>query len=64
MSVAENIKQARKAVGMSQDELAEHIGANRVTISKYENGLTEPNIDMLRKLSVIFNVSIDDLING
>ena len=37
-TIGDNIRTARKALKMSQDELAEAIGANRVTISKYENG--------------------------
>lgn len=32
--------------------------------ANWEQGRTEPNIDMLRKLSKLFSVSIDDLING
>ena len=32
--------------------------------ANWEQGRTEPNIDMLRKLSRIFNISIDELING
>lgn len=36
MSIGENIKAARKALKMSQDDLAEKTGANRVTISQSE----------------------------
>ncbi len=32
--------------------------------ANWEQGRTEPNIDMLRKLSKIYNVTTDDLING
>lgn len=32
--------------------------------ANWEQGRTEPNVDMLRKLGKLFSVSIDDLING
>lgn len=51
MGLAENIKTARKALKMSQDELAEAIGANRVTISRYETGSYLPSVPALQKLA-------------
>lgn len=51
MNIGDNIKQARKALDMSQDELAEKIGANRVTISKYENGNYLPSVPALERLA-------------
>ena len=36
---------------MSQDELAEHIGSNRVTISKYENGAYLPSVPALQRIA-------------
>ena len=39
-TIGDNIRTARKSLKMSQDDLAAAIGANRVTISKYENGIT------------------------
>lgn len=51
MSIGDNIRQARKAVGMSQDELAEHIGANRVTVSRYETGEFLPSVPALQRIA-------------
>ena len=48
MSIGNNIKAARKALGMSQDALADAIGSNRVTISQYENGKYLPSVPALR----------------
>lgn len=51
MSLANNIRAARKALKMSQDELAEAIGANRVTISRYETGSYLPSVPALQRLA-------------
>lgn len=50
-TLGENIKNARKSLHMSQDALAEAIGANRVTISKYENGGYLPSVPALERLA-------------
>ena len=51
MSLSDNIRAARKALKMSQDELAEAIGANRVTISRYETGSYFPSVTALARLA-------------
>lgn len=51
MSIGENIKAARMAKGMSQDELSELTGANRVTISQYENGKFLPSVPALQRIA-------------
>ena len=51
MSLANNIRAARKALKMSQDELADAIGANRVTISRYETGSYLPSVTALARLA-------------
>lgn len=61
MSVGENIKKARKAAHMSQDELADAIGANRVTISKYENDVYAPSVDGLLRLTKALKITIAEL---
>lgn len=52
MSIGENIKNARKMLGMSQDDLADAIGANRVTISHYEQGKYLPSVPALERLAL------------
>lgn len=51
MTIGENIKNARKMLGMSQDDLADAIGANRVTISQYETGKYFPSVPALQRLA-------------
>lgn len=49
--VGEMVKQSREKLGYSQDDLADLMNINRVTISKIENGKFAFNIDFLAKLS-------------
>ena len=59
--IGKNIRDARKALKMSQDELAEAIGANRVTISKYENGAYLPSVPALERLAVALRTTANQL---
>ena len=58
------LKAIRKANNLNQLKVAMDLNISREALSHYENGKREPSIDMLRKLSDYFNVSIDYLING
>ena len=50
--------------GFTQKQVALHLNVVESCYANWEQGRTEPNIDMLRKVGVLFNISIDDLING
>lgn len=60
--LGEKIKLYRENLNMTQNEIAEVLGVKSTTISKYESGILEPNIESLKKLSKLFNVSIDELL--
>ena len=60
--LGENIKLYRESKNMTQSEVAEILGVKATTISKYEAGTLEPNIESLKKLAELFEVSIDKLI--
>ena len=60
----ENLKYFRKDVGLTQKQVAEKLGVVESCYANWEQGRTEPPIAMLRKLSKIFKVSIDGLINN
>ena len=51
MRINDRIKQARLNMKMSQDDLADAIGASRVTISKYENGHFLPSVTALQRIA-------------
>ena len=52
----------RSALGWSQVELAQRLRVSKQTVSNWENDNIQPSIDMLVKLSKIFNVSTDYLL--
>ena len=60
--LGEKIKLYRESKNMTQGEVAEVLGVKATTISKYEAGSLEPNIESLKKLSELFGISVDELI--
>lgn len=60
--LAQNIQLLRKRRKRSQQELAGAIGIKRSTLSAYEIGVAEPNLDTLIKFSRFFKVSVDKLL--
>lgn len=58
----ENIKHLRKAKGLSQEELAAMLGVVRQTISKWEQGLSVPDADVLIKLSEVLDTRVNVLL--
>lgn len=61
---AERLYEYRRANHFSQEELAEKIGVSRQAISKWERGESSPDTDNLIALARLYNISIDELING
>ena len=56
-----NIARYRKSQNLTQDELAKQLSISYQAISKWENGITKPDISLLPVLASILNVSIDSL---
>jgi transcriptional regulator with XRE-family HTH domain len=63
MKLAEKVKKLRKQKNISQRELADQIGAHISHISRIETGKYKPSVDFLKKISDIFEVSVDYLID-
>lgn len=61
MNLNTNIKSLRKKNHVTQEELADAMGVSFQAVSKWENGVTMPDIELLPKLSVFFGVTIDEL---
>lgn len=61
--VGEKIKECRENQKMTQAEVAKALGIKSATVSKYESGTLEPNIEALKKLSELFEITIDELLN-
>ncbi len=64
MNLSKQIKKYRDREGFSQEDLAEKIYVSRQTISNWENERSYPDIHNLLLLSVLFDVSLDDLVKG
>lgn len=60
----ENLKTARKFSGLTQKQVADKLGVVESCYANWEQGRTEPNIEMLRLLCSLFKISLDELING
>lgn len=62
MSLGNNLFQARKKTGLSQEFVAEKLGISRQTVSKWETDETVPDIYQSKKLARLYNLSLDELI--
>ncbi len=60
--LGDNIRAERARHKLSQKELADKIGVNRVTIVSYEKGDTDPPSKILKKLSQALNITTDELL--
>lgn len=60
--LSENIRAIRKSKGLSQEELAIKLNVVRQTISKWEQGLSVPDADMLISLSEAFETPVSTLL--
>ena len=59
-----NLLNLRKKSGFTQQQLADMLGLNRTTYTKYETGVSEPSIQTLKKLAVLLDVDINSLLLG
>lgn len=59
-----HLKSIREAKKMSQEEVAKALHISRQSISKWENDRSNPDLENIVALSKIYEVSVDELING
>ncbi|PDY55769.1 transcriptional regulator [Bacillus thuringiensis] len=64
MNIGKQIQYFRKRDNISQEKLAEKIHVSRQSISNWENERNYPDIHNLLMMSILFNVSLDDLVKG
>ena len=60
--INDNIKNFRKAKGISQEEIAVKLNVVRQTVSKWENGLSVPDADVLIRMAELLEVSVSQLL--
>lgn len=59
-----NLRTLRKAKGLTMKELGKQFGLAESTVSLYERGLHEPDLDTVTKFAAFFGVSVDYLLGG
>ncbi|MFD1067319.1 helix-turn-helix domain-containing protein [Oceanobacillus locisalsi] len=64
MEIGKHIQYYRKRDGLTQEDLAEKLLVSRNSVSNWERGKNYPDIEMLWKMSILFNVTIDYLVKG
>ena len=64
METKEILHHLRTEKGLSQDELAEKVFVTRQAVSRWENGETTPGLETLKRLSQLFDVSINTLLGS
>lgn len=60
--ISKVIKELRIQRNISQDELAKSLNLPRYTVSNWEQGRTEPNIEQIKLICIYFNISSDELL--
>lgn len=62
MSLADKLKDLRKSKNISQEKLAEYLGVSYQAVSKWENGVTSPDILLLPDIARYYGITVDELL--
>lgn len=60
--LSERLREARKRKNYSQEYVAEKVHTSRQTVMRWENGTSEPSIEIIKKLAELYDVSINYLL--
>lgn len=63
INIAATLAHRRRERGLTQEEVAAHLGVSKASVSKWETGQSYPDITLLPKLAAYFGVSIDELVD-
>lgn len=62
-TLGERIRMLRKQKDMTQEEMGKALNIAKSTVSQYESNTNVPDIEMLKHIATLFNVSIDTLVD-
>lgn len=60
--LGERLRERRKKLGLTQQQVADELNLDRTTYTYYETGRCSPSIETLYKLTLLFGVSFDELL--
>lgn len=63
MTISQRIRKRRKALGLTQEQLAERVGTTRIYINYVENGTKIPSLAMLKTIATALECKAGDLID-
>lgn len=61
LTIGENIRNYRRKQDLTQEEFAERLGVSYQSISRWENGATYPDIELLPAISKLLGITVDEL---
>ena len=64
MTINQNLRDLRQISGLTQEEVASHVGGTRQAVSGYESGRTQPDLEMLAKLARLYQTDIYGILYG
>ncbi len=64
IKIGEFLRSLRKEKGWTQMELADQLGVSNRSVSRWENGTTLPDLSLLLVLSELYNISMDEILDG
>ena len=60
--ISKYLQLLRKSNNYTQDDLAEKLGISRQAVSKWETGMTIPDLEVLLKISKLYDITINDIL--
>lgn len=63
MTISQRIKKRRKALGLTQEQLAKRVGTTRIYITYVETGVKVPSLAMLKTIAAALECKAGDLID-
>ena len=63
MNIGSVIKKYRKDIGLTQEEMANRLGVTTPAVNKWENGNSNPDIELLAPIARLLNISLDTLLS-
>ena len=62
--VGDRLRTARRSAGLTQKQLAEALGVESITVSRWERGVTTPSLPRLRRIAELTETTVSDLVRA